>query len=50
MTDYLKKGTLKCPICQQRLEFKQICGIRIVEEGLLSAFCRNDKKYFNVKA
>lgn len=49
-TDVLPVGTLKCPTCKQPLEFKQIHGIRLVENGLLEARCQNDNKYFDVKA
>lgn len=46
----LKKGTTKCPKCNNQLHFEVIGMIRIVRDGLYNAYCPIDKRYFNVKA
>jgi len=46
----LKKGTLICPCCKERLHFKQFQGMRLVENGMLEAKCPTTGKYYNVKA
>ncbi len=48
-TDALPIGTLKCPICGQPLEFRQIYGLRLIENDLLKARCKKDSIYFDVK-
>ena len=43
----LKKGTLRCPNCKETLWFKQIHGMRLVENGLLEAKCPKEGKIYN---
>lgn len=46
----LKKGTVACPKCNERLHFEQIQGMRIVKDGYFSAYCPKDKSYYLVIA
>lgn len=46
----LPVGTLICPKCKERLHFKMMYGIRMVENGMLEAFCPKDNQYFQVKS
>lgn len=45
----LKKGSLKCPTDKTLLHFENHCGMRIIKDGYLNAYCPKCKKYFNVK-
>lgn len=46
----LAKGTLLCPQCKQKLHFKMIQGMRLIENGMLDAFCPTDNTYYYVKS
>jgi hypothetical protein len=47
----LKKGTLDCPHCKERLHFETFQGMRIIRDGVISARCpKKPKLYYNVRA
>lgn len=49
-TEPLKKGTCSCPVCQSRLYFKSLHGMRIVVNGILQAKCNVCIIYLQIKA
>lgn len=48
--EVLKQGTLECPCCNSRLHFKQIHGIRLIENGHYEAKCPTKGTYYLIKA
>ncbi len=46
----LKKKTLKCPQCQTPLHFKQMYGMRLIENGFIECKCIKCHEYYTVKS
>lgn len=44
----LKKGTLHCPKDKTTLHFENVHGMRVVKNGVLSAYCPKCEAYFDV--
>jgi C4-type Zn-finger protein len=52
--NHLKKGTLNCPVCKQKLDFEVWGKMRIITEDngvyVYNAYCKTDNKHFTIKA